>query len=131
MTGRARHAADEAVMRAPTVADVDSRLLSGVGRIELGRVMAEHDAPAGSWCPRCGWPVGGVHRVCPSRGLARAIRDNRAVPGWLLHLVDDVPGARAPRAPVDPEQRWAAEDGLPGLFDAPPRGPGPRTGGAR
>ncbi|MGD9525317.1 hypothetical protein [Pseudonocardia sp.] len=108
-------------MRAPTVADADPRLLAGCGRIELGRIMAEHDAPAGSWCQRCRWPVGGVHRVCPSRALARSIRDRRPVPGWLLQLVDEVPGARAPAVPVSPQQRWAVEDALPGLFDAPPR----------
>lgn len=131
---RTRTAHDTAAaMRAPTIADVDPRLLAGAGRMELGRVITDHDTPVGTYCPRCGWPVGGVQRACPSRALARAIRERRALPGWLLHLVDDIPGARAPAVPVDPQQSWAAEDALPGLFDAPlrqvPELPSARNGG--
>jgi hypothetical protein len=110
--------------RAPGVADLDPRLVAGAGRIALLTVIAEHDTPAGARCPACGWRVGARgQRACPSRAMARAICDRRPVPGWLLHLVDDVPGARAPAAPVALEQRWTDEDALPGLFDAPPRQP--------
>lgn len=125
MTGRTwpAGAVEDSTMRAPTAADIDARLRAGgAGRIELDRVIADHDTPAGTRCPHCGWPVGGRgQRACPSRAMARAVCDRRPLPGWLLHLVDDVPGARAPAAAVSPQQRWADEDALPGLFDAPAR----------
>lgn len=109
----------ELAVRAPTVADLDPRLLTGAGRIELGAIIAQHDAPVGSCCPQCRWPVGGLgqQRTCPSRALARAIRDRRPVPAWLVHLVDDIPGARTATPPVD----RAVEDARPGLFDPLPR----------
>lgn len=110
--------ADDVAMRVPTAADVDPRLLAGTGRIELTGVIADHDTRPGLRCPRCEWPVGGAQRVCPSRALARAIRDHRPVPAWLMHLVDQVPGARAP---LDPADARAVEDALPGLFDPPTR----------
>lgn len=123
----------ELTLRAPEVSDLDERLLAGAGSMQLAQVIVDHDAPTGAPCPRCGWKVGGRgQRTCPSRALARAIKDRRPLPGWLLHLVDDVPGARAPSAPVPPEQRWAADDGQPGLFAAPPRQPpAPIARGAR
>lgn len=109
-------------LRAPAVADIDARLLAGAGPTVLMQVIADHDTAPDSWCPRCRWWVGRPgHRSCPSRALARAIKARRPVPGWLLHLVDDVSGARAPIAPVPIGERWAAEDAMPGLFDAPPR----------
>jgi len=109
-------------MRAPVRADVDARLLAGAGRIELGRVIADHDAPPGARCPRCGWPSGGRgQRACPSRMLARAVRDRRAVPAWLVHLVDDVPGAFASTVRVSDEVLRGAEDELDGLFAPLPR----------
>jgi hypothetical protein len=126
MTSEPTHSGE--AVRAPAVGDLDPRLVAGAGRIVLLTVIAEHDAPAGTRCPGCGWRVGGRgQRACPSRAMARAICDRRPVPGWLLHLVDHVPGARAPAAPVAPAQRWATEDALPGLFDAPPRQPGTTT----
>ena len=112
----------EVVMRAPVRADLDTRLTAGAGRIELGRIIADHDAQPGARCPRCGWPSGGRgQRACPSRMLDRAIRDRRAVPAWLVHLVDDVPGAFAPKLRVADEVLRAAEDELPGLFAPLPR----------
>lgn len=107
-------------MRAPTVGDLDPRLLAGVPRSELLTVVVDHDAPPDGTCPGCGWRTGRAQRVCPSRALARAVRERRPVPAWLLHLVDAVPGALAP-TPVDVDAERAALDALPGLFDAPPR----------
>lgn len=110
-------------VRAPVLADLDPRLVRGAGPTVLAEVIADHDTPTGGGgCPTCGWTVGAVgQRACPSRSMARAIKARRPLPGWLLHLVDDVPGATAPSAPVPPQQRWAREDSLPGLFDAPER----------
>lgn len=107
-------------MRAPTAAELDPRLLAGVPRPELLTVFVDHDAPTDGTCPACGWSTGRGQRVCPSRALARAVRDRLPVPAWLLHLVDVVPGALAP-TPVDVDAERAALDALPGLFDAPPR----------
>ncbi len=107
-------------MRAPAVADLDPRLIAGATLPELLTVVTDHDAPTDGTCPGCGWRTGRGQRVCPSRALARAVRERRPVPAWLLHLVDAVPGAFAP-TPVDQAAERAAQDALPGLFDAPPR----------
>lgn len=108
--------------RAPQVGDLDPRLLEPAGRMVLVAVAAEHDAPEGTRrCPGCGWVVGGGQRVCPSRALARSARERRPVPAWLVHLVDVVPGAVAPRLKPDSAELHAAEDSLPGLFAAPER----------
>lgn len=107
-------------MRAPTVCHLDLRLLAGVPRRELLAVVVDHDAPTDGACPACGWRPGRGQRVCPSRALARAVRDRRPVPAWLLHLVDSVPGAFAP-VPVDVDAERAVLDAMPGLFDAPSR----------
>lgn len=107
-------------MRAPTVGDLDLRLLAGAPRPELLAVVVDHDAPTAGTCPACGWRTGRGQKVCPSRALARAVRDRRPVPAWLLHLVDVVPGALA-STPVDVDAERAVLDAQPGLFDAPPR----------
>lgn len=108
--------------RAPQVGDLDPRLLEPAGRSVLAQVAADHDGPDGArQCPGCGWPLGGGQRVCPSRALARSVRERRPVPAWLVHLAEDVPGAVAPRVVADPAERQAAEDALPGLFEAPQR----------
>lgn len=107
-------------MRAPTVADLDPRLTTGAPRLALLSVVTDHDAPTDGPCPACGWLTGRGQRVCPSRALARSVRERRPVPAWLLHLVDAVPGAVAP-ALVDKVAERAELDALPGLFDAPPR----------
>jgi hypothetical protein len=107
-------------MRAPTVTDLDPRSAAGATRPELLAVVTDHDAPTDGRCPACGWQTGRGQRVCPSRALARTVRERRPVPAWLLHLVDAVPGAFAP-TPVDKAAERAELDGLPGLFDAPPR----------
>lgn len=100
-------------------ADLDHRLIGGADRFELANIIAEHDVAAGT-CQWCGWSG----KVCPSRALARAVRDRRSVPAWLAHLVDVVPGAIAPAARLSVAERRAVEDAVPGLFDVLPR----RTG---
>lgn len=101
--------------RTPTPADLDARLIVG-DRAELVEVIAEHDVTGGR-CVRCGW----TGRACPSRVLARAVREHRALPGWLVHLVDDVPGAVAPGPRLSDDERHAIEDAAPGLFEPLPR----------
>ncbi len=107
-------------LRAPVVTDLDVRLTTGTTRPELLAVVTDHDAPTDGTCPACGWQTGRGQRVCPSRAMARAVRERRSVPAWLLHLVDVVPGAFAP-TPVDRDADRAALDALPGLSDAPSR----------
>lgn len=107
-------------MRAPAVGDLDPRLTSGATRPELLAVVTDHDAPTDGICSSCGWRTGRGQRVCPSRALARAVRERRPVPAWLLHLVEVVPGAFAP-TPVDRDAERTELDALPGLFDALPR----------
>lgn len=105
---------DNTTMR-PTSADLDHRLIIG-DRAELIEVIGEHDVTGGR-CAWCGW----TGRACPSRVLARAVRDRKAVPGWLVHLVDVVPGAIAPAPRLSDDERRAIEDQAPGLFEALPR----------
>ena len=117
-----RRGVDEVEQRAPAVGDLDPRLVQPASRIELARVASDHDTPAGAVrCPACGWVIGGGQRVCPSRALARSVRDRRPVPAWLVHLVPAVPGAVAPRVASSAAQRHATDDALPGLFEAPAR----------
>lgn len=99
----------------PTAADLDPRVTFG-HRNDLLPVIVEHDVTDGR-CIRCGW----TGRACPSRVLARAVRDRKAVPGWLVHLVDVVPGAIAPAPQLSDDERRAIEDQAPGLFEALPR----------
>ena len=101
--------------RTPTTADLDPRVIFG-HRNDLAPVIAEHDVTAGR-CIRCGW----TGRACPSRVLARAVRERRAVPGWLAHLVEAVPGAIAPAPRLTDAERRAVEDETPGLFEPLPR----------
>lgn len=108
--------------RAPQVGDLDPRLLAPAGRLLLAEIAFEHEVPHGAArCRGCGWWVGGGQRVCPSRALARCVKDKRAVPAWLVHLVDAVPGATAPRVAASAAERHATDDALPGLFEAPER----------
>ncbi|WP_168170493.1 hypothetical protein [Pseudonocardia sp. EC080625-04] len=103
--------------------DLDPRLLRPTGRKDRLQVVVEHYVPIAGRCPRCGWPV--VRRQeCPSRQVAVCLLDNRPLPVRLAHLVDVVPGARAGRdRAADRDERRQTEDGLPGLFEAPARGP--------
>lgn len=114
-------------MRAPVAADLDPRLTAGATRLELLAVVTDHDAPTDGKCPACGWQTGRGQRVCPSRALARAVREHRPVSAWLLHLVDVVPGAVAPAARPSKDELRAAQDAAPGLFDALPRQTGGRV----
>lgn len=103
--------------------DLDPRLLRPTGRTDRLQVVVEHYVVGAGRCPGCGWPV--VRRQeCPSRQVAVCLLDNRPLPVRLAHLVDVVPGARAGRdRAADRDERRQKEDGLPGLFEAPARGP--------
>ena len=101
--------------------DVDVRLLAGrCGRTGLMQVLIDHDAPTGR-CPRCGWATTGERRDCPSRVIAKALLERAPLPTWLVHLVDKVPGIAGPDGALSREAQRAAEDELPGLFEAPVR----------
>ncbi|WP_226351578.1 hypothetical protein [Pseudonocardia sp. ICBG601] len=103
--------------------DLDPRLLRPTGRTDRLQVVVEHYVVGAGRCPGCGWPV--VRRQeCPSRQVAVCLLDNRPLPVRLAHLVDVVPGAGVGRdSAADREERRQAEDALPGLFEAPARGP--------
>lgn len=105
----------------PELAELDRRLLDGVARGELLAVFFDHDAPTGGACPTCGWVTSRARPACPSRVLARAVREYKPAPGWLLHLVDAVPGAIRPSERLSLAEQRAAEDAAPGLFEPPVR----------
>lgn len=103
--------------------DLDPRLLRPTGRTDRLQVVVEHYVVGAGRCPGCGWPVA-RREECPSRQAAVCLLDNRPLPVRLAHLVDVVPGARAGRdSAAEREERRQAEDALPGLFEAPARGP--------
>lgn len=104
--------------------DLDSRLLSGVGRTGLLQTLIDHDTPGVGRCPSCGWAATTTRRFCPSRQVARALIEHKALPAWLAHLADAIPGAQTSRASEQSvEEQRAAEDETPGLFEAPARSP--------
>lgn len=105
----------------PSAQDVDERLRAGIGRTGLLQVLIDHDTPGSRRCPRCGWATTTSRRDCPSRLIANALLDRKPLPGWLAHLAGEIPGARTRRAAVSDDKRHGAADGLPGLFDPPPR----------
>ena len=110
-------------VEAARLEDVDVRLLAGrCGRTGLMQVLIDHDTPAGR-CPRCGWAATSGRRDCPSRVIARALLEQSPLPTWLVHLADKVPGARGRDGGLSRETQRAAEDDLPGLFEAPAREP--------
>lgn len=117
------HTTQAGTPRPVQLTDLDPQLLDVTqhGRIALGLIAAEHDAPRGGRCPRCRWRATDYQQGCPSRVIARALRERTPAPAWLAHLAGSVPGLTARTARPAPEQRQAMEDGLPGLFAPPPR----------
>ncbi len=114
--------------RVPQPDEVDVRLRDGRGRTGQLQVLIDHDNPTSGPCPACGWVPTTSRRDCPSRVIAKALLDRTPLPGWLAHLADDVPGARSRQAAASADDRRAAEDAPPGLFDPPVRD---RSGGGR
>lgn len=104
--------------------EVDRRLLRAAGRTDLLQVLVDHDCPVVGRCPTCQWAVTSTRRECPSRMVALCLLERRPLPGWLVHLVGRVPGARTRRdSEVDRHVEREREDALPGLFEAPARRP--------
>ncbi len=100
--------------------DVDGRLRAGrCGRTGWMQVLIDHDTPGLGRCPSCGWVATTSRRDCPSRVIAKALLEHKPLPAWLAHLAEHVPGARVKSTPESREQLRAAEDALPGLFEAP------------
>ncbi len=114
--------------RVPQPGEVDVRLRDGRGRTGQLQVLIDHDNPSTGPCPGCGWVPTTTRRDCPSRVIAKALLDRAPLPAWLAHLAGDVPGARSRQPLASADERRAAADASPGLFDPPPR---TRPGGDR
>ena len=133
MSARSGRAAMEWDLPASAVepGDVDERLRAGVGRTGAMQVPIDHDAPGAIRCPTCGWASTSSRRDCPSRVIAKALLERKPLPVWLAHLAPTVPGTRARGDARSVEQRQAAEDSVPGLFDPPARMQADRAGEGR
>ena len=108
---------------APQSGDVDARLREPCGRTTQLQVLVDHDSPRISACPRCGWRATTSRRDCPSRVIAKALLERAPLPAWVVHLTDDIPGARRRETAQTRHDRRQAEDELPGLFETPARQP--------
>lgn len=122
------NAAGERASSGVLLVDLDRRLVGFTARTVRLQVLVDHDSQRSVHCPTCRWAVDRGRPACPSYAVALCLLENRALPSWLAHLADQVPGARIRAEKPGDDARRAEEDAAAGLFPAPrrvrPRGTG-------